>query len=114
MSAHQPMTGPSVWTGAELAASGDWVRRFDDGHLAEIDAALARVKALGGGAIGFGRAAFPLDRAASLLADVSEALENGRGAVRLRGLPVGRYSASSGSSTGRSLSRTGTMPSASQ
>ena len=85
------IVGPSVWTGAELAASGDWVRRFDDGHLAEIDAALARVKALGGGAIGFGREAFPLDRAAVLLADVSEELENGHGAVRLRGLPVDKY-----------------------
>ncbi len=86
------LTGPSAWTGAELAASGDWVRHFDDGHLAEIDAALARVKRLGGGVIGFGREAFPLDRAAAVLAEVSEELENGRGAVRLRGLPVGRYS----------------------
>ena len=86
------IAGPSAWTGAELAASGDWVRHFDDGHLAEIDAALAQVKTLGGGAIGFAREAFPLDRAALLLADVSEELEHGRGAVRLRGLPVGRYS----------------------
>ncbi len=86
------IVGPSAWIGAELAASGDWVRRFDDGHLAEIDAALAQVKRGGGGAIGFAREAFPLDRAASLLADVSDELENGRGAVRLRGLPVEQYS----------------------
>jgi hypothetical protein len=88
---HTPLTGPSVWTGAELAASGDWVRRFDETHLAEIDAALGDVRRLGP-AIGFRREAFPLPRTAALLADVSEELENGRGAMRLRGLPVGRYS----------------------
>ena len=92
MTVRQPLTGPSAWTGTELAASADWIRSFDDGHLAEIDAALAQVKRLGGGVVGFAREAFPLVRAASLLADVSEELENGRGAVRLRGLPVGRYS----------------------
>jgi hypothetical protein len=86
----QPLAGPSAWTGAELAASGDWVRQFDAGHLAEIDAALANVKRLGP-VLGFPREAFPLPRTAALLADVSDELENGRGAVRLRGLPVARY-----------------------
>lgn len=83
--------GPSAWTGAELTASGDWVRQFDAVHLAEIDAALANLKRLGGPVIGFAKAAFALPQTAALLADVSDALENGRGAVRLRGLPVGRY-----------------------
>lgn len=86
----QPLAGPSAWTGAELAASGDWVRQFDADHLAEIDAALAQVKRLGQ-LIGFPKEAFPLPRTAALLADVSDELENGRGAVRLRGLPVSRY-----------------------
>ena len=93
MTDQTPIAGPSVWAGAELAASGDWVRRFDDQHLAEIDAALAGMKRLGGPAIGFPREAFPLPHTAALLADVSAELEDGRGAVRLRGLPVGRYAA---------------------
>ncbi|MCC6716394.1 MAG: TauD/TfdA family dioxygenase [Acetobacteraceae bacterium] len=91
MTTRHPLAGRSAWTGSELAEAGDWVRRFDDGHLGEIDAALAGVKRLGGPAIGFAREAFALQRTAALLADVSEELENGRGAVRLRGLPVGRY-----------------------
>ncbi len=86
----QPLVGPSAWTGAELAASGDWVRQFDAGHLAEINAALGNVRRLGL-VIGFPKEAFPLQHTAALLADVSGELENGRGAVRLRGLPVGRY-----------------------
>lgn len=85
-----PILGPNAWTGAELAASGDWVRQFDAVHLAEIDAALANVKRLGP-VLGFPKEAFPLPRTAALLADVSNELENGRGAVRLRGLPVARY-----------------------
>jgi hypothetical protein len=86
-----PLTGPSVWTGAELAASGDWIRSFTPAHIAEIDAALANLKRLGGPVLGFPKEAFPLPTASALLADVSDELENGRGAVRLRGLPVKRY-----------------------
>ena len=85
-----PLTGPSVWTGTELAASGDWIRSFTNDHIAEIEAALAQVKRLGA-VLGFPKEAFPLPHTAALLADVSHELENGRGAVRLRGLPVNRY-----------------------
>ena len=40
---------------------------------------------------GFGREDFPLPRTAPLLADIAVELENGRGAVRLRGLDVARF-----------------------
>lgn len=82
---------PGAWTGAELERGGQWLRRFDDGHRAEIAAALAAVTAAGLPEIGFGRADFPLDRTATLLADVGEELEEGCGAVRLQGLDVERY-----------------------
>jgi hypothetical protein len=49
------------------------------------------VKWRGFGVFGFGRDDFPLPKTAALLADISEELENGRGAVRLRGVDVGRY-----------------------
>lgn len=89
MTNRAPLAGRSVWTGAELEASGDWIRSFDATHLAEIDAALAGVRHAP--VLGFGRDAFPLPRTAALLADVAAELEDGRGAVRLRGLPVERY-----------------------
>src|SRR6185312_10251317 len=69
-----------------------WIRTLDDTHRAEIDAALARVKRAGLPLLGFRREDFPLPATASLLAEVSDELENGLGAVRLRGLPVERYS----------------------
>lgn len=92
MADFEALTGRAVWTGAELARSGDWIRSLDAGQIAEIDAALAAVKRRDGPLLEFGRADFPLPRTAALLADISDELENGRGAVRLRGLPVERYS----------------------
>lgn len=87
----QPIEGRTVWRGPDLERSGDWIRSLDEGHVAEIEAALAGVKRAGHGRFGFGKAAFPLRRTAELLEDVSAELEEGRGAVRLRGLPVEHY-----------------------
>ncbi len=90
--ARPPLTGRGVWTGTELARSGDWIRTLDAGQIGEIDAALGALKRTGAPLLGFQRQDFPLPRSAALLADISDELENGRGAVRLRGLPVERYS----------------------
>jgi hypothetical protein len=84
------LLGRAVWSGAELAAAGDWVFALDAAQLAEIDAALAGVR--DAKLFGFGKADFPLPRTAALLARVSAELEDGRGCARLRGLPVERYS----------------------
>jgi len=89
-----PILGPSAWSGAELAAAGRWIFTFEDEHRAEIAAALAGAKARGLPEHGFERGDFPLPRTAKLLADVSAELEDGCGAVRLRGLDVARYSVS--------------------
>lgn len=92
MTTPAPLAGRQAWTGAELEASGDWIRSLDDGHRAELDAALRHVEGLGRPLFGFSREEFPLARTATLLAEISDELEHGRGAVRLRGLPVERYS----------------------
>ena len=88
----QKLTGRAAWYGKELDRSGAWIRTLDDTHRAEIDAALARVKRARFPLFGFGRDDFPLASTAALLAEISDELENGLGAVRLRGLPVERYS----------------------
>jgi hypothetical protein len=38
------LSGPSVWTGPDLVASGDWIRNVSTDHIAEIEAALDNVK----------------------------------------------------------------------
>ena len=88
----QRLAGRAGWYGKELDQSGAWIRTLDDTHRAEIDAALAQVKRARLPLFGFGRDDFPLASTAALLAEISDELENGLGAVRLRGLPVERYS----------------------
>jgi hypothetical protein len=92
ITARQPIAGPAAWFGADLDRSGDWIRVLNAAQLQEIDAALAQVKRAGLPLFGFGREAFPLPMTSPLLAEISEALENGHGMVRLRGIDATRYS----------------------
>ena len=89
MTTAKPLAGRAGWYGKDLDQSGAWILTLNDTHRAELDAALARVR--GVPLFGFGRDDFPLPATASLLAGISDELENGLGAVRLRGLPVERY-----------------------
>jgi hypothetical protein len=84
------LQGRAVWSGAELAAAGDWIFTLDAAQCAEIGAALAGVR--GRPLFAFGRDDFPLPKTAPLLAAVLAELEGGRGCARLRGLPVENYS----------------------
>jgi hypothetical protein len=87
----QRLEGRTAWTGAELARSGDWIRTLDAAQCREIADAVGSVTRRGLPLFSFGRHDFAVPRTAPLLADVSEELENGRGAVRLRGLDVTRF-----------------------
>jgi hypothetical protein len=88
----QPLTGRAAWYGKDLDRSGAWIRTLDDIHREEIDTALTRVKRARLPLCGFDRGDFPLASTAALLAEISDELENGLGALRLRGLPVEHYS----------------------
>jgi hypothetical protein len=88
----EPLIGRSAWHGKDLDASGDWIRTLNDTHRREIDAALAQLERARAPLLGFTRDDFPLVATAELLDQISDELENGRGMVRLRGLPVERYS----------------------
>lgn len=90
MNTPQPLAGRAFWYGKDLDQSGAWIRTLTDAHRAEIDTALGRVRDRP--LFDFSRDDFPLPTAAALLADIADELENGLGAVRLRGLPVERYS----------------------
>ena len=88
----EPITGPTVWRGADLANSTDWIRPFSVAALAEIDAALRAVQSRGLAWRAVRTADFPLPGLSADLAQVNRDLEWGRGLVLLRGLPVERYS----------------------
>ena len=86
----QALTGPAIWTGADLTASNDWVHPLDAGMVRELEAAFASVKAQNIPWEQISRANFPLHRTrfAGLLADVADRLEHGRGLAKLTGVPV--------------------------
>lgn len=85
-----PITGPAAWRGCELAGDDRWLHHLTDADVAEIDAALATLAASGRRFPDFGPEHFPLPGLAPRLAQVAEELENGRGFLVLRGLPVQR------------------------
>lgn len=86
----RPVEGNANWKGPELAGSTDWIYTLADDDIAEIDAALAHVKARGLTVPDITRRDFPLPRLGEKLAAILEEIEHGRGFVLMRGLPVDR------------------------
>lgn len=83
-----PASGPGVWYGRELAARGDWIRRFDAHEVEEIVAAVRSFKAGGAPLEAISPGEFPLPRLGPVLRALLGELLEGRGFVMLRGLPV--------------------------
>ena len=84
------ITRPGAWIGREIQRDESWIYRLDAAAVAEIDAALARVKTVGA-RIPFAADAFSLPRLAAKLDNVLEEIEHRRGFVLLRGIPRSRY-----------------------
>jgi hypothetical protein len=91
MGGRAPLGGPAAWTGADLEHDRGWVRHLGAREVAALDGALAHVRARGLDWAQVTRADFPLGGFAADLEEMAEELENGRGIVLLRGLPVERY-----------------------
>ncbi|WP_322991215.1 TauD/TfdA family dioxygenase [Limnohabitans sp.] len=87
----QAMSGPAVWKGQDLEGDSSWVHPLSPKVLAILDAALAHVKSKGLSFPHFSREDFPIGDWAHELKTHSDELENGRGFLVLRGLPVERY-----------------------
>lgn len=88
-----PITGPAAWKGADMAGDTSWLHPLTSAQIAALDAALAHVRARGLTFPNFGKDDFPIgDDWTAALAQHSDELENGRGFMVLRGLPVARYS----------------------
>ena len=86
-----PVSGPSAWTSAELAADDGWIYPLGAAHIAELEAAVEAVGEKGLKLYEFGADDFPLPTLSATLVDIAEQLENGRGCALIRGLDAGRY-----------------------
>ena len=82
------VTGPSAWTGAELRRHDGWIYRLSAGEVAEIDVAVAAVRARGLELAQIARTDFPLPTFGAVLDRLRDEILNGRGFVLIRGLPV--------------------------
>jgi hypothetical protein len=87
----EKLGGPAAWNGADLLAQRDWIRPLEGMAVEELDSALRAATARGLDWSALTAESFPLPTLSRAMADVAEELENGRGAVKLTGVPVDRY-----------------------
>ncbi|SJZ69271.1 Taurine catabolism dioxygenase TauD, TfdA family [Enhydrobacter aerosaccus] len=88
----EPVRDGSAWTVQELRHDPSWIHNLTAAEIEELDQALRHVNEAGLGMTDIAREDFVLPRLGQFLATVPEAVENGRGFVVLRGIPVERYS----------------------
>ena len=88
----QPLTGPAAWRGADISRDTSWIHPLSAEAIAAIDAGLAQLKARGLLFPDFRKEDFPIGPLATQLQAIARELEDGRGFLLLRGLPVARYS----------------------
>ena len=73
----EPVTGPSAWTPAELAADDGWIYPLGAAEIAELEAAVKEVGEKGLELYEFGAIDFPLPTLSATMGDIAEQLENG-------------------------------------
>ena len=83
----EPMTGPSVWRADELENSDEWVYRFTEADLSELERGVESVA--GRDVHDLAPEAFPLPGLEPRIKEFIDELDTGRGFVVLRGLPIG-------------------------
>jgi Taurine catabolism dioxygenase TauD, TfdA family len=87
-----PITGPKAWRGADLVDDASWIVTLNDAELADLDRALMVARSSGRPLAEIDRAQFPLTVMRPRLEAARAEMQDGRGFLVLRGLPVQRYS----------------------
>lgn len=85
-----PVTGPSVWTGSDIAQRDDWLTRLSPSASAQIVAAVKATEAAGIPLFEIRKEDFPVPDLEPMLAGLRDELEGGRGFAVLRGLQIGQ------------------------
>jgi hypothetical protein len=89
MTGREPIVGAAAWQGREMADHPRWRRDLTRAEIAEIDHALGAVQGLPWREVAAD--SFPLPGMKHRFAEIAQELEEGSGMVKLRGLPVERY-----------------------
>ncbi len=88
----EPVIDPAGWTKEELAARKDWIHELTEAEVADLDAAVARVRERGLELMDIAKGDFPLPVLGPALDAIAGEVIDGRGFVLIRGVPVERYS----------------------
>jgi len=88
----QPVTTPNAWLAGTYSSDQSWVDVLDDQEIAEIDEALARLKARDLRWPEFTKEDFHVPVFGQRLARILSEIRSGRGFSLIRGIPVQRYS----------------------
>lgn len=87
----EKIQGPSAWKGKDLLKDDSWIYHWSDEAIAALESALAYVKQKGLKMPNFTKEDFPIPELAKEVAYFNEELENGKGFLLIRGLPIERY-----------------------
>jgi len=87
----EPVQGPHVWRGADLAARRDWVHRLPGPALDQIGTVVREAAARGLGQDDFAFEAVEIPGLRQALAPAVQELAGGTGLALLRGLEIDRY-----------------------
>jgi len=88
----KPLLCPAAWHAADLAADRTWVYDLNADEVQELEAALRSVQRRNIGVPALRKEHFPLPKLSNKLPGILRELEQGRGIVLVRGLPIDRYS----------------------
>jgi hypothetical protein len=88
----EPLELAAAWLGAEQGGREDWAYRLEGSEIAELDAAVAHARATAKPLAEIGADDFPLVALGEAISRWMTELQDGRGFVLVRGIPVDRYS----------------------
>jgi len=88
---HEPLRCAAAWSAQELRNNPDWTYQLTAADIEELAAALAETKRRKVGVPDIRKEHFPLPRFGGTLLRFRKELEEGRGIVLVRGLPMDRF-----------------------
>jgi len=82
---------PSAWKGKDIKDDGSWIYHWSDQSISVLEKALENVKQKGLQVPDFTKEDFPITELSEEISYFNEELENGKGFIVIRGLPIERY-----------------------